>query len=339
MEQTAAHRPCPEQLAEAPIWNSVNDGSELSGPALGGGSAGGSNGTVGSQGNSVWGNGFYTASPLLPGVSSGSNPSSPGGGSGAGGGFDICVMECQYLTAGGGGGGGGGGGAGSIYLTSSSDITISGSVTAIGGGGGTGGNGADGLSKLYYDCCYFGYAGSGGGGGAGGAGGNIVLTAANVTVNAPLLQAQGGNGGDPGSAGTNTHGASGLASNGSQGGNGGGGQIVIYASGTVTGSYQCGQNNTCNLANTVGTAATASAPGYPLVSIVHNDPTPVITSVAPSDPGCSARIRHWSLAAETSGWQALLRCVYPGRASIRQSRPARGTIPPAQSAHPCRARQ
>ena len=120
-----------------------------------------------------------------------------------------------------------------------------------------------------------------------------MLTAtAGVAVNAPL-QAQGGVGGAGGVTGNATQGdPNKVGSSGSQGANGGGGQIVIYAPPTsVTGTYVCA-SGTCNLSTTVGLAASASAPGYPAVTIVGNDPTPVITSVTPPTlvPGQTANV-------------------------------------------------
>lgn len=162
------------------------------------------------------------------------------GGAGAGGGgrsFDIGL-----------GGGNGGSGGGSIILRASTNLEVSGTISANGGDGQAGGDGGNGGATP--KCCSDGCddcgeatlsTGAGGAGGAGGgSGGGILLFADSEASVTGTLSVKGGNGGDGGARGNGVScnysatfcGSQSLTSNngnpGQIGGAGGGGRIKVF---------------------------------------------------------------------------------------------------------------
>lgn len=242
--------------------NSSDEAGMIAGSGGAGGGAGASYGGTGSTGgNGGAGTSDYVATGLSvssaypvqggTGGTSGSAGTTYGtlsgmdiqlgsGGSGAGGGgrsFDIGLA-----------GGNGGAGGGSIILRASTNLEITGTISANGGDGQMGGQGGNGGATP--KCCSDGCddcgeatlsTGAGGAGGAGGgSGGGILLFAESDASITGTLSVKGGNGGEGGTRGNGLScnysatfcGSQSLTSNngnpGQMGGAGGGGRIKVF---------------------------------------------------------------------------------------------------------------
>ena len=268
------------------------------GAGSGGGGAYGSNGGFGAFGayGGSFNNGNNTSQATF-------GPAGPGGSSnGSSAGVSDIDMGSGGSGAGGGGGGknsgqsgsSGGDGGGSISLIASSNLSVSGTITANGTSGGKGGDGSTGSDNVYG--CTKGNCGSctvfsgstyvadagGGGGGGGGSGGGIKLQAFGNTVITGSLSAAGGGGGNAGRPYTSDANCDDWANG---GGGGSGGRIKIILN-------PCGANNITpsvstnggsgGLAGNGGSGSSASAGTY-VNNITHPAFVPLTASVT-TDP-------------------------------------------------------
>ena len=179
--------------------NNGGSGSTGYGPAGAGGGGGNYSGTGGNGPSGTGGDGGYLGSNANSDTSTdtsvqigsgggggggangqgtrpldGANGAVGEGSNGGGGGGRNGTHRSSYMNASSGGGGGGAGGE-AIKLTSSTSITVSGSIKANGGAGGAGGN----------------QNASIGGNGGGGAGGGILLYSATVDLTGATIQSKG----------------------------------------------------------------------------------------------------------------------------------------------------
>jgi hypothetical protein len=217
---------------------------------INGNGTGGLGSTATASGGDGGGGGGYGGAGGTGGAGGGGG--TPGGG--GPGGSTHGSLTSMYIAMGRGGGGGGGGtnalaaggtggaGGAGIWLQATTNMSITGSVTA------NGANGVVGLGSGINNQ-------HGAGGGGGGSGGGVLIKLDSTTnalvINAATITADAGNGGNGGPGG------GGSADGGGGGGGGGGGRIKIFFNSTFTNT----SNTYTVLAGTGGTGGAGSPAG------------------------------------------------------------------------------